>query len=205
MMAGNNPGRPRKDGTTRFFQRCADRTCGVCIRCRRVRAWAEGKYASRRNRRREDHWPPEQDERLRELAGTMDRRDIAQVLSREFPTLPRSAQAVAVYASRNGISLWPPGRSLWEIGRILGVTPTRVEAWIDLGWLVAMPYTARAGRAFSKWRVQDAAIEAFIRAHPEHYRAARVTGNSSLAMLARLYARTARPARFSRAHPGRAA
>jgi hypothetical protein len=133
----------------------------------------------------------------------MDRREIAEVLSREFPTLPRSAQAVAVQASRQGISLWPPGRSLWEIGQLLGVTPSRVQSWIELGWLEAIPYTAGAGRSFSRCRVMDSAIEAFIRNHPEHFDPSRVVGNSPLATLARLRAHGKCPVRFSKPHPGR--
>jgi hypothetical protein len=178
-------------------EKCADRTCGKCIRCVRSRSWALGKYANKKPSLKADIWMPEHEERLRQLAGTMDRKQLAETLSREFPDAPRTVHAVSIRAQRLGISLWPPGRSLWEISKLLGVSDKRILTWISLGWLEAFPYEAGAGVGRCRWRVHDDALQAFLRAHGEQYDPKRVKGTSPMANLARLYARGRVPQRLS--------
>lgn len=197
-VSGRTQSGQKRKRSAFFDRKCRNRTCGTCIRCRRVRSWAEGKYAGKRRSRRPDSWTVEQQARLETLAGTMDRRLVAEVLSREFPDLPRSVRAVAVQASRTGVSLWPPGHSIFEIANLLGVAGSRVQTWVELGWLRTFQYESRAGNTPTHVRVRTDALEAFIRGHAEHFDAARVQGSSVLATLARERAQRKQPVRFSR-------
>lgn len=169
-------------------RKCQTRDCGACAACRMRARWQNGQGP---HGVKETTWPREKIERLRALAGTMDRRAIARVLDQEFPYTDTTAQSVAVFASRNGISLWPPGHSVWELSQILGRDARTVRGWIDAGLLPAFAYCAGAGAHRSTVRVSTAAAEAFIRTHRELYRRAHVKGQSRLAQLARLYARFA--------------
>jgi hypothetical protein len=152
------------------IRRCHTRDCGECASCRMRARWAAGQMRRAANTRKyKDAWDVEQDLRLRQLGTVVDRHKVAEVLTREFG-IARTAQAVSVRASRLGISLWPPGWSAWETGALFGITPATVEKrWIEPGLLPAEPCLRRAGNRFSRWRIPEAAIEAFIRETPWAY------------------------------------
>jgi hypothetical protein len=158
----------------------------------------------RKARRQRRDWPADQDARLRALAGHASRHTIATILTAEFPDFPRTVDAVSAYANGHGISLWAPGRSLSEVGVLLGVSIWKVRTWIELDMLETFAYHAvDRVKGLSCRRVTDDALRDFIRHHAEHFRHDRIQGTSELARLARAYARPGRFIRYSKPPPKR--
>jgi hypothetical protein len=164
--------------------------CGACRSAWIRRAWAEGKFARRRAPAggvRGDVWTDAQRERLQQLAGHIDARAIATVLSREFPETPRTRHGVHLQAHKMGLSLWQPGRSLEEVGALFGLHAKHVRQWwVGTGLLEASVYEKdRTGGVL--YRVSDQALSTFVKTHTWAYVAARMRAGDPLAALARVY------------------
>lgn len=119
-----------------------------------------------------DAWNPEQDDALRQLAGTMPLADVAAELSRRFG-VPRTVAAVRIRCKRLGVSAWARGWSLRDLERFAGVDHrVIVRWWIEPGLLRARRWDGRGPHA--GWWIDVAEIERFVREAPWAYDPARL-------------------------------
>lgn len=141
-----------------------------CRACSGRRAYAN-RTRPPRAYTRWDAWDSTQDARLRALTGTRTVPEIAAALTAEFG-IPRSACAVRCRCWALGLSLQIGDLGGLGVARVLGADHSRVTQWLTTGLLVGRRLNpAKAG---SPWAVTPAALEAFIRTHPECYEWQRV-------------------------------
>lgn len=97
---------------------------------------------------------------MKELAGSVQVRELARVLTREFG-VPRTRHAVSVRGRLLGLSLWWDGYSQNQVAEIFGVWFKTVERWRLEGLLPAEPWEIGRGR-FGQWLFNDSALAHFI-------------------------------------------
>ncbi len=107
-----------------------------------------------------EEWTPGEELRLRELAGTVQVREIARILSREFH-VPRTSCAVSVRAAILGLSLWWDGYSQNQVAEIFSVWFATVARWRREGLLAGEHWEVGRG-SHGQWHFSDEAISAFI-------------------------------------------
>lgn len=139
---------------------CKAQDCGTCRSCVIRARWRSGAMDNVRPwQRRRDRWSAEEIERLRGLAGTLGREEIAAQLSREFGT-ERTGRAVRTLAHTLGISL--ALRNAWtarDVAALFGVEPPTVtDRWIAQGLL-----SATQARRGGHWRIRERDLEHFVR------------------------------------------
>jgi hypothetical protein len=100
---------------------------------------------------------------LRALAGTLPLPQIAALLFEEFG-IPRTLNAIRDRLSHLGVSQHA-GLTLREAARLCGVHHGAVGAWIRAGDLPAAP--VQPGPIVTQWWIRPAALETFVRTHPE--------------------------------------
>lgn len=106
-------------------------------------------------------WSPAEELRLRELAGKVQVRELARMLSDEFG-VPRTKAAVSIRGRMLDISLWwGGGYSQMEVARIFGVWFRTVERWRDEGLLQGEAWEVGRGR-FGQWHITEAALAEFV-------------------------------------------
>lgn len=162
-------------GTPRPTPRYALHTDAPDCRCRPCagrRAYAH-RTRPPRGYTRWDAWDSTQDARLRALTGTRTVPELAAALATEFG-IPRSACAVRCRCWALGLSLQVSDLGGQDVARVLGAHHVRVTQWLTTGLLVGRRLTPGLPR--SPWAVTPAALEAFIRTHPECYEWRRVQG-----------------------------
>jgi hypothetical protein len=108
----------------------------------------------------QEEWSAGEEVRLRQLAGKLQVRDIADVLTGEFG-VPRTRAAVSVRARILNISLWWDGYSQNQVAAAFGVWFKTVEHWRDDGLLKAEAWRVGRGR-FGQWHFREADVAAFI-------------------------------------------
>lgn len=125
-------------------------------------AWAEGRFANRRPRRKiRNHWTPEQNRALTELAGTRPVPEIIAEMERRF-YIRRTEPSVRIQAKRLGISLWQGGYSLRELERIFGTAHhTITPKWIEAGHISGYRWAARGPNP--GWWFEATEVERFVR------------------------------------------
>lgn len=108
----------------------------------------------------QEEWTRNEERRLRQLAGTLQVREIARILTREF-AVPRTKAAVNTRAKLLGLSLWWEGYSQNEVSAIFGVCTTTVAHWRSDGLLSAEPWEVGRGSR-GQWHFSDESLIAFI-------------------------------------------
>lgn len=113
---------------------------------------------------RGDHWTPEQDDALRQMAGTVPREELQAAWLRRTG-LERTQTALIVRCKRLGISARARGLSMTELERITGVDHRVINrAWLAPGLLQGRRWQGRGPHP--GWWFELAAVERFIRAAP---------------------------------------
>ncbi len=116
---------------------------------------------------RGDHWTPEEDGLLRQLAGTMEEAEIARIISERYGTY-RTATAVHVRAVRRGISLWAKGMALGHLVEVFGYDHRVIKRWwINTGLLSGRRWSGRGPN--EGWWFEPADVETFVRRYPWAY------------------------------------
>lgn len=133
-----------------------------------------GEIAPRRKGRRRvaantssEPWSPAEERRLRDLAGTVQVRQIARILTDEFG-VPRTKAAVNTRAKLLGVSLWWDGYSQNQVAALFGVTFTTVGRWRTDGLLRCEAWEVGRGPR-GQWRVAEQDLIAFISSHTWAY------------------------------------
>lgn len=123
--------------------------------------------ASPRRRAQWNGWTMEEENLLRELAGSMELGEIARILSERFG-VPRTPNAVDVRCQRLGISRWVPGMSLRDLERLFACDhQSIVRHWVETGLLRARRWSGRGPHP--GWWFEPADVERFIRDCPWAY------------------------------------
>lgn len=161
--------------------------CGACRSCALRAAWADGKYAGRREALSWRTWTEEQDAALARMAGTMDLADIARVLSERFG-IARTVTAVQVRSVRLGISVWRQGYSMYDLVDLFGISGrTIIRGWVTPGLLRGKRWQGRGSSA--NWLFAEAEIERFIRESPWAYDWRKMRPHRRLSRLAEVVAK----------------
>jgi hypothetical protein len=113
-------------------------------------------------------WSPAEELRLRELAGTMQRDELARTLSREFG-VPRTVSAICIRAKLLDISLAWDGYSQSAIAELFGVSCATVGIWGKTGLLPYRVWEGGGRSRFGEWHVERADLLAFIDRYPWAY------------------------------------
>ena len=144
--------------------RCA---CGACRSCWSRAARTEARAQGRPWGVRWDFWTREEEDRLRQLAGTVELHRVAEILTAEFGT-PRTRNAVDVRCARLGISHWVKGMSMTELERLFGYDHRAIARnFVDTGLLPARRWSGRGPN--EGWWFEPADVERFIRSYPWLY------------------------------------
>jgi hypothetical protein len=128
--------------------------------------WAGTRSTAKRRRRAKrinnsaEPWSAGEQLRLRELASTVQVRQVARMLSNEFG-VPRTKAAVSVRAHLLGISLWWDGYSQNQVAELFGVWFKTVERWRCDGLLEAHAWEVGRGR-FGQWHFTEQDLASFI-------------------------------------------
>lgn len=172
-------GRRRPVHTPRLGDRCRCKPCWAELywtperRAARAAAirlqYADGRRQRHHdlNEKRAEHWRPEEDALVRELAGTHDALTIGRMLGERL-NKPRSEAAVKHRVKRLGIFLMDirPFTSS-EVGRIFGVTRETVRVrFVATGLLTG---SLRRGGPHGMRMFTRPELERLIREHPEAY------------------------------------
>lgn len=113
-------------------------------------------------------WLPAEELRLRELAGAVEVRDIARILTLEFH-VPRTKHAVKAHARVLDLSLWWDGYSQNQVAELFGVGPPVVCRWRQEGLLQGEAWGRRGRGRFGQWRFTQVDIASFITSYPWAY------------------------------------
>jgi hypothetical protein len=125
-------------------------------------AWADDRFANRKQGLHPRHWTPEQDQALAVLAGTMPIDEIAAELECRF-YLARTRPAIRIRAKRLGISLWQHGYSLQAMTRAFGVDHRVIKRfWVTPGHLQGRRWKGRGPN--DGWWFERADVEQFVSA-----------------------------------------
>lgn len=180
--------KPRRKTKARPGTRsCATQDCGGCQSCQLRSAWAQGRFGARRKGRHPEAWTPDQDARLRQLAGTRPVAEIAAALSEEF--LPRTTVSVRIRATRLGLSLFAQGLSMTSLEVLFGVDHRVIRRrWVAPGLLAGRRWSGRGGHP--GWWFEEAEVERFVREAPWVYEVGRMQKGHRLTQLAQLLARS---------------
>jgi len=117
-------------------------------------------------------WTAGEERRLCELAGKVQRDEIARILTAEFH-VPRTVVAVCIRARKLGLSLWWEGWPQHKIAEAFGVTCNTVAKWGRDG-LLRYRIWEGGGRGRGRWKlgqwhVEKADLYEFIDHHPWAY------------------------------------
>lgn len=134
-----------------------------CRSCENKRLWAEGVWANRKVTVRKDKWTTRHIDRLRQLAGTMTAKKIAEKLSDEF-CIPRTEHAVELKAKQNKISLMCcVDMTIAQASFVLGLAQPTLAKYLAEGVLDGYKET---DSKYAYWHITYDAAEKFIRAYP---------------------------------------
>lgn len=147
-------------------------------------AWRDGKFDGRYRGTRGDHWTPEQDAILRDLAGTVPREQLHAAWM-ERTGLPRTHEALVVRCQRIGASMWVHGWSLRSVERLFGTDHRMIiRNWVQTGELPGSRWRGRGPN--EGWWFNESDIERFIREYPWRYDWTRMQRDHRLATIAEL-------------------
>lgn len=151
------------------------------------RRWAAGEFNMPR-RCRPDHWTPEQESWLRDLAGTVPWGELEGVWY-DRTGLPRTLYALKKRACLLGISLRLRSISLRGLERLFGVSHQAIlKHWVGPGLLRGARYQGRG--PWPQWWFTEAAVEAFIRNYPWLFDPAAMQPGQRLSQTAQLLQRS---------------
>lgn len=149
-------------------RRCGDGTCNTCQSCQAKAQWADGSFA-RGLARRADRWLPWEDQFVRDFAGKLTPRQMAEEMRRLG--YDRTVRAIHNRASTTlNLYLAPEAWSISRVAQLFGTTDSTIsKAWIKTGLLPARQLPPRTGSKHGDWRIEEHDLEILIRTIPWAY------------------------------------